>query len=72
MEHDIEDILKKVIIKYEKKYNMNFDELQMRNNREFLGKLIKELKENYKIPYKEISKRTKISLSTISRLINKK
>ena len=27
---------------------------------------------NYKIPYKEISKQTKMSLSTISRLMNKK
>ena len=34
--------------------------------------IIKELKENYKISYKEISKQTKVSLSTISRLMNKK
>lgn len=72
IEQNVDDILKKVIIKYEKRYNMSFEEIQNRNNRNILTKMIKELKENYKVPYREISSKTKISLSTISRLINKK
>jgi len=72
IEQNVDDILKKVIIKYEKRYNMSFEEIQKRNNRNIFAKLIEELKENYKVPYREIANKTKISLSTISRLINKK
>ena len=71
IEHNIEEILRNVIIKYEKKYNMNFEEIKKRNNRKILRELIEELKKNYKIPYKVIADKTKISLSTISRLMNK-
>jgi len=72
IEHDIDEILKSVIIKYEKKYNINLEGMRKRSNRKILIELIKELKENYKISYKEIANKIKISLSTISRLKNKK
>ena len=72
IDQDINYIIERVVMRYEKRYNLNFEEIQKHNNREILSELIKELKENYKIPYKEISKQTKVSLSTISRLMNKK
>lgn len=71
IEQNMADILQNVIIKYEKKYNMDLEEIRKRSNRKILAELIKELKENYKIPYKEIANRTQISLSTISRLKSK-
>ena len=55
-----------------KEYNMDFKEIQKHKNRNILYKIIKELKENYKIPYKEITGRINVSLSTVTRLMNKK
>ena len=55
---------------YEKRYNMNI--LEMRKEKEIIKKIIYELKNNYKIKYKEISPKIKLSLSTISRLANEK
>lgn len=72
VEQNVDEILKSVIVKYEKKYNVDFEKIRKRSNRKIFVELIKELKENYKIPYKEIANKTQISLSTINRLKNKK
>lgn len=64
------DIVNKVIKKYEKDFNITFKEIKKNNY--ILEKMIKELKENYKIKYKQMAKEMGISLSTITRLVNRK
>lgn len=61
-----ENILKKVINKYEKDFNIPISEII--KNKYILRKMIKDLKENYKINYKQIAKEIGISKSTITRL----
>lgn len=70
IEQNNEEIIDNVILKYEKQYNMNI--LEMKKEKDIIKNIIYELKNNYKIKYKEISPKIKLSLSTISKLINEK
>ena len=64
------DLVDKVIKKYERDFNITLE--QITKNNYILEKLIKELKENYKIKYNEMANELGISLSKINRLVNKK
>lgn len=70
IENNNEEVIDCIILKYEKKYNMKISE--MRKEKDIIRNIIYELKNNYKIKYKEMSPKIKLSLSTISRLVNEK
>ncbi len=70
IERNNEEIIDNIILKYEEQYNMSI--LKMKKEKAIMKKIIYELKNNYRIKYKEISPKIKLSLSTISRLINEK
>ena len=64
-------IMQIIVNKYEQDYHMQIEDISKKTNKQILIKLVKELKNNYKIPYCDIAKNLNISLSTISRLMNK-
>ena len=64
------EIVYKVIKKYEKDFGITLSEII--KNEYILEKLIRQLKNNYKIRYSEMASFLGISLSSISRLVNKR
>lgn len=65
-----DEIIKRTIKKYEIDFNIELKEIV--ENKYILEKMIRELKDNYKIKYKDIANEIGISLSTITRLVNRK
>ena len=67
---NVNEVIKRTIKKYETNFNMGLKEIV--GNKFILEKMIRELKVNYKIKYKDIANEIGISLSTITRLVNRK